>query len=735
MTETFDIAGYTRISVDEELDRDNVSIENQKAIIQDFVAHKFPGSTLTFYEDRDRSGYTFEQREGYQAMRRGLMSHQYDILVVKDFSRFSRRNSRGLVELEDLRDAGVRIISIGDNIDFPNDDDWLKIQFQFLINEMPVTDTSKKVKNVIRRRQADGKWICAAPYGYIVNKKQEFEIVPTEADVVRTIFRLYNEEGWGYKKIANYLTDQGVPTPRMAERDRKEAAGEEYSRTVKPVWAIVTVQGILDNDFYIGTLRQGKYTRRKINGKDVRRDEDEQIVIENHHQAIIDYRTFATTRALREKRSTSHYRGVKKYDNTYSGFLVCGDCGAPMFSLSRSDLKSAYTCGTYHRRGLKGCTSHHIRADKLDELLKAYVRQVMDHSSDMLERLNADLAREQEDVTEMEQSADRLAEVLSDLQEELKVTKRQRIRDLMKHPDQEDILEQTYDELEGDLQKRIEGIGHQIELLSDKRNTIIRVNRAARTAMEVFQDILNKERLERRDLELIIQKIKVYEGRLEIQLQADVDSILRSGTLPEGAAEETAVAAMAEVSEGIVNFKSGMGHISHVTIVQEAKQHPDKVFHANVISDGDPLEIYTSRDGEVIFKKYSLMGGLDEFAAQFCETLSKSCGAITAVTDRDAIIAVAGGGKRELMGKRISPQLEQIMEDRKIYQHAAGERQVFVTDSGEKYTASVAAPIISEGDVLGLVLFVEDGEPLVTGETEYKLAQTIAAFLGKHMES
>lgn len=730
MTETFDIAGYTRISVDDELDRDNVSIENQKAIIQDFVAHKFPGSTLTFYEDRDRSGYTFEQREGYQAMRRGLMSHQYDILVVKDFSRFSRRNSRGLVELEDLRDAGVRIISIGDNIDFPNDDDWLKIQFQFLINEMPVTDTSKKVKNVIKRRQADGKWICAAPYGYIVNKRQEFEIVPTEADVVRTIFRLYNEEGWGYKKIANYLTDQGVPTPRMAERDRKEAAGEEYSRTVKPVWAIVTVQGILDNDFYIGTLRQGKYTRRKINGKDVRRDEEEQIVIENHHQAIIDYRTFATTRALREKRSTSHYRGVKKYDNTYSGFLVCGDCGAPMFSLSRSDLKSAYTCGTYHRRGLKGCTSHHIRADKLDELLKAYVRQVMDHSADMLERLNEDLAREQEDVAETEQSADRLAEVLSDLQEELKVTKRQRIRDLMKHPDQEDILEQTYDELEGDLQKRIEGIGHQIELLSDKRNTIIRVNRAARTAMEVFRDILNKERLERRDLELIIRKIKVYEDRLEIQLQADVDSILRSGTLSEGAAEEAAVAAMAEVPEGTVNFKPGMGHISPVTIVQEAKQHPDKVFHANVISDGDPLEIYTTRDGEVIFKKYSLIGGLEEFAAQFCDTLSRSTDFSAAVTDRDAVIAIAGAGKKELLGKPVSPALEQVMDQRGLY---CGEG-VAISDENEQFRAAVAAPILCGGDVLGAVLFLSpDGKP--AGETECKLAQTVASFLGKHMES
>ena len=75
------------------------------------------------------------------------------------------------------------------------------------------------------------------------------------------------------------------------------------------------------------------------------------------------------------------------------------------------------------------------------------------------------------------------------------------------------------------------------------------------------------------------------------------------------------------------------------------------------------------------------------------------------------------------------------MEDRKIYQHTGEERRVFVTEAGDKYAAAVAAPIISEGDVLGLVLFVEDGEVQVTGETEYKLAQTIAAFLGKHMEN
>ena len=741
MIERYDIAGYCRISVDEELDRDNTSIENQKAIIADFVHQRFPDSSLTFYEDRDRSGYTFEQRENYQTMRRELMAHKYDILIVKDFSRFSRRNSRGLVELEDLRDAGIRIISIGDGIDFPNDDDWLKIQFQFLINEMPVTDTSKKVKSVIKRRQTDGKWICAAPYGYIVNKAQQFEIVPTEADIVRKIFTLYNS-GWGYKKIANYLTDQGIPTPRMAERERKEKEGVECKRQVKPVWAIVTVQGILDNDFYIGTLRQGKYARRKINGAEIKRDESDHLVFENHHQAIIDYRTFATTRALREKRTTSSYRGVKINDNTYSGFLFCGDCGSPMFAMSRSDLKDAYRCGEYHKRGLKACTSHHIRVDKLDEVVKAYVQKVKDSSSEMLARLNADLDREDEDIEETERSVEHLAEVLAELQEELKATKRQRIRDIMKHPENEETLEETYDELENDLLHRIEGLNHQIAMTEDKRNTIIQVNRVARTAMEVFDDILRKPKLERNDLELMLQRINVYEDHIEIQLKADIDSILKSGTLPA----ET---------EDAANFKSATENIElqsvgaddsvrprvdegidpyETELVQSAKNREDKVFRVNVISNGDPLEIYTTREGEVIFKKYSLIGGLEDFAAQFCDVLNRSSGFTAAVTDRDAIIAITGSGKRELLGKPLSDALAQVMEQRSIYQYQGSGRPLPVSDSSDRYTVAVAAPILCEGDVLGLVLFLSS-DAQIPGEGEYKLAQTVSAFLGRHMET
>ena len=716
MTETYDIAGYARISVDDELDQKNVSIENQKAIIEDYVKSHFPGSTLRFFEDRDRSGYTFDQREGYQEMRRGLMSHQYDILVIKDFSRFSRRNSRGLVELEDLRDAGVRIISIGDGIDFPNDDDWLKIQFQFLINEMPVTDTSRKVRNVIKRRQMDGEWLCAAPYGYIINHRKEFEIVPTEAEIVRRIFDLYNNEGWGYKRIANYLTDQGVPTPRMSEQMRKEADGRDYKRAVKAAWAIVTVQGILDNDFYIGTLRQGKYTRAKINGKDIKRDDGEQIVIENHHQAIIDYRTFAVTRALREKRSRNNYRGVKIYDNVYSGFLECGDCGSPMFATSRSDLAPAYTCGTYHRRGLKGCTRHHIRVDKLDELLKRYVRKLADNSSSMMAELNEELCRGTDQVVETEQSADHLAEVLDDLNEELKVTKRQRIRDIMKHPENEASLEALYDEMEAELQKKIDGLNHQIDLLSDKRNTIIQLNRTAKTAIDVFRDIQEKDKLERNDLELLIDRILVFEDHLEIRLQADIDSILRSSGLEEA-----------------VNFNFGTENIEK-TLIQSYKNHEDKVFRVNVVSNGDPLEIFTDKDGELIFKKYSPIGELTDFAAQLCDSLRRTTDGIAAVCDRDAVIAVAGGAKKELMDKPISPQLAEIMEGRGTYRSSGGSG-IPVSPAEERYCLAVASPILTEGDVMGCVMFLAPPGSAPASEVEYKLAQTAALFLGKQMEN
>ena len=538
----------------------------------------------------------------------------------------------------------------------------------------------------------------------------------------------------------------------MSECERRAAAGEPVRRKTKAAWAIVTVQGILDNDFYIGTLRQGKFTRVKINGSDRKLDEREHRVFEHHHQEIIDYRTFATVRALRESRSTNNYRGVKVNDNVYSGLLVCGDCGSPMFAMSRSDLAPAYTCGTYHRRGLKGCTSHHIRVETLDALVKDYVRKVRDNSSSMLERLNADLEKEQADIAETKRTEENLEALLLEKQEELKATKRQRIRDIMKHPEQEKLLEETYDELEAELTQRIAGIQHQIEFASDKRNTIIRINRVAKTAIDVFNDILEKPALDRNDLNLMIEKIRVYEDHIEVQLKADIDSLLKTGALPEDTGNfksdtesnelhlvGTDAASRPRVDVGIDPYEIESAHSGidpyETEIVQRAKNHEDKVFRVSVISSGDPLEIYTEKDGEVIFKKYSPMGDLTDFAAQICESIGKNTGHIAAVSDRDAVIAAYGVQRRELMDKHCSQELEQLMEARKIYRYQPGQAKIYPSDASERYYLGVSAPILSEGDLMGCVMLLLEEQDAPLGEAEQKLVQTVAGFLGRQMEN
>ena len=711
------LAGYCRISVDVEADRDNTSIENQKSIISDYVEKHFPGSELTFYVDRDRSGYTFEQRESYQQMRPRLMLGDYDILIVKDLSRFSRRNSRGLVELEDLRDAGVRIIAIGDGIDYPTHDDWTNIRLRFLLNEMPVTDSSQKVKSVIQRRQQDGKWVCSVPYGYVItnHKTMTYEVDEAAAAVVRKIFDLYNG-GWGYKRIANYLTDQGIPTPRMTEKARIEADGTPCKLKARPEWSIITVSGILQNDFYIGTLRQGKYRRRGINGKDFRQKDDEHIVFENHHEAIVDYRTFAYTQEQMKKRATSAYRGVGKYHNPYSGFLYCGDCGSPMFAMSRADLAPAYTCGSYHRRGRKGCTAHHTRMDLLDALLKKYILRIKQNSAFMLETLDRAVAQERETIEQGETTLALLERQIEQVKEHRKLLTKQKLAELMRKPEQEDIINETYDELEAEDAAKLKGLQNQLELFADHRNNVIRVNRLARTALEIFDSILAKDRLDKKDLEFLIERITVYEDRIDIQLKADVDALLH-----------------ASQSEAIGQAANG----EEITYNPPAHS-PAREKTVTVVSGGDPLEIYTDRDGEVILKKYSPIGEMSSFAKDYTESLFRSLGHIACIVDRDQVVAASGVSKKELWDKPISADLENAIQGRQTMtlNRTVGAKIVPVTNEEDMsgYTAQVVSPIIADGEAIGAVLLLSREQGAKMGDTEVKVAETAAGIVGRQME-
>jgi AbrB family transcriptional regulator (stage V sporulation protein T) len=162
---------------------------------------------------------------------------------------------------------------------------------------------------------------------------------------------------------------------------------------------------------------------------------------------------------------------------------------------------------------------------------------------------------------------------------------------------------------------------------------------------------------------------------------------------------------------------------------------PKEIRRTLRIREGDPLEIYTEKDGGVIFRKYSPMGDLQDFAAQICESIGSNTGKIAAVADRDSIIALSGAPKRELMDKPNSPELDRLMEQRRNYRYTPGDPLLKASDESEMYHLGVAAPILSQGDLMGCVMLLmgEDRTPMQ--EADQKLAQTVAGFLGKQMEN
>ena len=161
---------------------------------------------------------------------------------------------------------------------------------------------------------------------------------------------------------------------------------------------------------------------------------------------------------------------------------------------------------------------------------------------------------------------------------------------------------------------------------------------------------------------------------------------------------------------------------------------PKEIRRTLHIRDGDPLEIYTDKDGEVIFKKYSPVGELSDFAARICESLFKVGEAAAAVCDRDSVIACSGAAKKECMEKRVSGALTNILEARRLYISDGSGCLPFI-EEGEQLCLSVAAPIISEGDVMGGVVFLAKPSAPPPTEVQIKLAAAVAGFLGRQMET
>ena len=164
---------------------------------------------------------------------------------------------------------------------------------------------------------------------------------------------------------------------------------------------------------------------------------------------------------------------------------------------------------------------------------------------------------------------------------------------------------------------------------------------------------------------------------------------------------------------------------------------PKEIRRTMRIRQGDPLEIFTDRDGEVILKKYSPIGELGEFANEYAEALYKALGHTTIICDRDSVVASFGPGKKDYADKSVSPQLEATMQRRMAFVLGDGETPVTIVrdeDTSKNYHAQLICPIISEGEAAGAVVLLSSQPNISFSDAELKVAQVAASFLGKQME-
>lgn len=164
---------------------------------------------------------------------------------------------------------------------------------------------------------------------------------------------------------------------------------------------------------------------------------------------------------------------------------------------------------------------------------------------------------------------------------------------------------------------------------------------------------------------------------------------------------------------------------------------PKEIRRTLRIREGDPLEIFTDREGGVILKKYSPIGEMGEFARQFVDSISKTTGQSSLISDRDAILALHGVSKKEYLDRALSKDIERIMNDRKTFTTQNNGKAIPLTldeDDGAEYSEQVIVPIISEGEPIGTVIIISKDEKSEIGDVELKVCTVAASFIGKQME-
>ncbi|MFR6598234.1 MAG: DUF4368 domain-containing protein [Finegoldia magna] len=411
---------YERLSRDDELEGESNSIVNQKKILEEY-ASKNSLTNIIHFTDDGISGTQFD-RPGFMEMMNGVNTGNIGCIIVKDMSRLGRDYLKVGQCMEILRQKGVRLIAINDNVDsFYREDDFTP--FRNIMNEWYARDTSRKIQSTFRSKGESGKHTASTPpYGYIKDEKDKDKWVVDEkaAEIVRRIFNL-TMDGAGPYKIAKILEADKIDIP--AYHQQKMGYGLHQSKNFEyPYrWCSSTIASILKKKEYLGHTVNFKTRKHFKDKKSKYVSEDKWLIFENTHEAIIDQETFYNVQRIRGN--------VKRYPDGWgeyhplTGLMYCADCGSKMYVHRTNNYKNIpyYVCSNYKKVpcGTLCPSAHRIKAEVVLNLIQETLKDIKNYLDEDNEAFIHSIQNEMEEKEKahIEKKKIRLTESQNRLQE------------------------------------------------------------------------------------------------------------------------------------------------------------------------------------------------------------------------------------------------------------------------------------------------------------------------------
>ena len=380
--ETWNTAGYLRLSREDGDKAESDSIANQRKLLEQYLSAHPELQLVEFYQDDGYTGTNFD-RPAFRRMEEDIEAGKVNCVLVKDLSRFGRdyiEMGRYLERVFPSR--GVRFIAVNDHVDSRQGRYDMLLPMKNIFNTQYARDISDKVRSAIQTKQRRGEFVGAFPsYGYQKDPRDHNHLLidPAAAQVVRRIFDLF-EQGWGKIRIAKQLNAEGIPSPS----EYKRILGERYHNGRKidqtTYWTYATVHRILQNQMYAGNMEQRRNYRPTMHGKAKQLAREDWTVVPDTHAAIIGAEQWKRVQALLQKRTRQI--SFDQNQSPFAGFLRCGDCGRAMVK-TKSAGGIYYSCGSYKRYGPTVCTKHSISHAVLEQIVLDDLNQIIASVEDL----------------------------------------------------------------------------------------------------------------------------------------------------------------------------------------------------------------------------------------------------------------------------------------------------------------------------------------------------------------